>query len=237
MTVEAVFGVDIEVLETLDADIKATRSELEAGAMAAADAIAHWGRARLRADAAPLGPRVQRTWQSDVFPDQKGYASLFPSVTWYSKAPHIVRSFHDSVTVTAAKARWLAIPTENAPKTGKSFASYGRLKRARSHAIIEAERRFGKLRYVSVSPSLALLVAHKARRRRGKRGGYAAPSRTALKRKDFERNVVMFLLVPRARMPKLLNYEAIGDEIERYAPGHFAREFNAILRRHFSEAS
>ena len=92
------FGIDVSVTEALAADIDATVEELAEAAMAAADAVADWGKSQLRADTAPaLGDRVSKAWRSRVFP-RRG-ASLTPTISWWSNAPHIIRAFSEGVTL------------------------------------------------------------------------------------------------------------------------------------------
>ena len=229
--------VAVSVEESLNADLDATIEDLAEAAMAAADAVSDWGKARLRADTAQgLGPRVAKAWRSDVYP--KRGASLSPSIVWYSKAPHIIRAFSEGATIRSRDGFWLAIPTENAPQTGRSFGSSGRLRRARKYAITEAERRFGRLRYVPVrGKRLALLVADGLRKRKGKRGGYAKASDAARKRGDFEDGVVLFVLVPQVTLPKNIDPEAIIKAIGDEGVARFNAAFADITERRFGPST
>jgi hypothetical protein len=227
------FRLDVSVAETLAADFDVALEDLAEAAMAAADAVSDWGKAQLRADtAAALGSRVGNAWRSRVYP-RRG-ASLQPSITWWTNAPHIIRAFSEGATIRSDDGFWLAIPTQNAPQAGRSFGSSGRLRRARKHAITEAERRFGRLRYVAVpGRRLALLVADGVRRRRGRRGGFARASESALRRRNFENGVVMFVLVPEVRLTRRINPQGVADAIGRDGLRRFARAFDDITRRRF----
>lgn len=236
MRLRSEFGLDVEVAQDLAADLDATMEELAEAAMAAADAVAEWGKSRLRADTRrALGPKVANAWRSRVYP-RRG-ASLSPAVTWWSNAPHIVRAFSEGATIRSSDGFWLAIPTENAPQAGRSFGSSGRLRRARKHAITEAERRFGRLRYVQIpGRKLALLVADNVRKSRGKRGGYAAPT-ARTRKKDIESGVVMFVLVPQVRLEKTIDPQSVAAAIGREGLQRFARAFDDITARQFGRAA
>ena len=234
------FTIDADIVENLSADIDATLEELAEAAMAAADAVEAWGKRELRADTrAPLGDKVANAWRSRVWPNKGGQASMAPSIGWWSNAPHIVRAFTEGLTIRAGQGKYLAIPTEHAPQTGRTFGNRGR-----RFATREAERRFkavtsdgsvvkNTLRYVKVpGKDVLLLVADKVRKRRGKRGGYARPSPTALRKKDYE-SVVMFVLVPSVTMPRSVDPQAIADAIGREGVARFARAYGEITTRRF----
>jgi len=225
--------MEVSVAETLAKDFDVALEDMAEAAMAAADAIADWGKTALRADTrSALGSKVANAWRDRVYPPKS--ASLSPAITWWSNAPHIVRAFSEGVTIRSSAGFWLAIPTEHAPQSGRSFGSSGRLRRGRQHAITEAERRYGRLRYIAVpGKKLALLVADKVRKRRGKRGGYGKATPAALKRGDFEDGVVMFVLVPQVTLPKNIDPGAIEERIGREAVERFGRALRDIAERRF----
>lgn len=234
------FGLDLEIEGSVEAAFNASLEELALAAMSAADAVEDWGKSALRKDTEKdLGPRVARTWRSRVYPNRRGEASLTPSITWWSNAPHIIEAFARGAEIRSSEGFWLAIPTENAPQTGRSFGPTGRLQRGRRHAITEAERRFGRLRYVPVrGRRLALLVADKVRRRTGQRRNnahtrYTGASPTAIRKGNYENGVVMFVLVPAANLPSLINPDQIAEAIGREGLTRFANAFQEISRRRF----
>ena len=117
---------------------------------------------------------------------------------------------------------------------GRSFGTSGRLRRARKHAITEAERRFGKLRYVAIpGRKLALLVADRVRMGGGKKPRYRSATDAARRRGDFENGVVMFVLVPQVRIPKRIDPDSVADAIGREGLTRFARAFEEITSRRF----
>lgn len=237
------FSIDVDVVQSLAADMDATVEDLAQAAMAAADSVEAWGKGQLRADTrGPLGDKVANAWRSKVWPNRSGQASLSPSIGWWSNAPHIIQAFSEGLTIRSGQGLWLIIPTENAPQTGKTFGERGRLKRGRGHALTEAERRFGRLRFVPVKGrQLGLLVADKVRARTGQRRHnahtrYTAASPTAIKRGNYEDGVVMFIMVPAATMPKSIDPQAIADAIGREGLARFARAFQDITQRRFGPA-
>lgn len=232
---------DVSVEGSIDVAVDASLEELAEAAMAAADAVEDWGKRALREDTQRgLGQNVARAWRSRVYPSRRGQASLTPSITWWSKAPHIVEAFAEGVEIRSKDGFWIAVPTENAPLSGRSFSQSGRLRRARRFAITEAERRFGRLRYVPVrGKRLALLVADKVRERRGKRARaghsrFAKASPAALRRGDFEDGIVMFVLVPHVRLTKRIAPEQVADAIGREGLARFSRAFEEISRRRYA---
>lgn len=227
------FGLDVSVEHDLVGDIDATLEDLAVAAMAAADAVSEWGKRALRADTEKaLGPRVARTWRARVYPNRGGQASLSPSITWWTNAPHIIDTFARGATVRSKDGFWLAIPTENAPDTGRSFSGSGRLQRSRRHAITQAERRFGKLRFVKIpGKRVALLVADRVQQNKR---GYGPASQRTLRQKREENGVVMFILVPHVDLPKSIDPQAIADAIGREGLDRFARAFKEITQRRFA---
>ena len=226
------FTIDADIVESLSADIDATLEELAEAAMAAADAVEVWGKRELRADTrAPLGDKVANAWRSRVWPNKGGQASMAPSIGWWSNAPHIVRAFADGETMRAGTGKYLLIPTENAPQAGYGFGQSGRMRKSRSYALVQAEKRFGKLRYVKVKGrDLILMVADKVQKNKR---GYAPASKTTLRRGREENGVVMFILVPSATMPKSVNPDRIADAIGREGVERFSRAFREIATRRF----
>jgi hypothetical protein len=230
------FGIDLDIDQELDGDIDATLGDLAEAAMAAADAVEGWGKRQLRSDTEPkLGRKVANAWRSRVWPSKGGKASIAPSIGWWTNTPHIIRAFSEGLTVRAGRGKYLMIPTENAPQSGYGFGQSGRLRRARSYALVAAERKFGRLRSIKVKgKDLILLVADKVQKNKR---GYAPASKTTLRRRKEENGVVMFVLVPSATMPKLVDPEKIADAIGREGVERFARAFKEITTRRFGAAA
>ena len=91
---------------------------------------------RRQVGSAGLGQRLSNSWRDRHYPNRKlDAASLV-----YTKAPQIVRAFDDGAVVRSKRGRFLAIPTENAPRKGTD----GR----RISPSTFPEHRFGPLRFV-----------------------------------------------------------------------------------------
>ncbi len=229
------FSIDVDVVQSLAADMDATVEDLAQAAMAAADSVETWGKGQLRADTrGPLGDKVANAWRSKVWPNRSGQASLSPSIGWWSNAPHIIQAFSEGLTIRAGEGKYILIPTENAPQAGYGFGQSGRLRKARAYALTMAEKRFGRLRYVKVKGrDLVLVMADNVQK--NKRGYGRASARTINARRQ-ENGVVMFIMVPAVTMPKSINPQAIADAIGREGLARFARAFQEITQRRFGPA-
>jgi hypothetical protein len=144
-----------------------------------------------------LGPRLANSWRVRRYPNQKlDAASLV-----YTKAPQIIRAFDEGAVIRSRHGRFLAIPTENAPRRGTD----GR----RISPSTFPEYRLGPLRFVPRQSGPSLLVVDgsarlvqqadwaAARLPAGDRPGPSTGRRPGA--------VVMFLLVPQAKLRKRLD--------------------------------
>ena len=101
---------------------------------------------RRQVASAGLGQRLANSWRDKHYPNQKlDAASLV-----YTKAPQIIRAFDEGAVIRSRRGRWLAIPTENAPRKGAD----GR----RISPSTFPEERFGRLRFVPRSSGPSPLV-------------------------------------------------------------------------------
>ena len=145
-------------------------------------------KADLRAQviSAGLGNRLAKTWQAVVYPKRQKSISCAGVV--FSRAPKLITVFNDGALIKSSKGRWLAIPTENAPKQGIGHDQ-------RINPSNFPEHRYGKLRYVYVQSNLSLLVVD-----------------TKSKRKPATK--VMFWLVPQVRHRKRLDIQAVMNKYD-----------------------
>jgi hypothetical protein len=101
---------------------------------------------RRQAGSAGLGQRLANSWRDKHYPNRKlDAASLV-----YTKAPQIIRAFDEGAVIRSRRGRFLAIPTENAPRKGTD----GR----RISPSTFPEHRFGPLRFVPRPTGPSLLV-------------------------------------------------------------------------------
>lgn len=154
---------------------------------------------------AGLGNKLAKSWQAKFYP--KGQKSISAAGWVFSKAPKIVRAFNEGELIKSKDGFFLAIPTEAAPKRGIG----GR----RISPSTFPEHTLGKLRFVYRSGKISLLVVDNLRAGTGKRGGFRRASNSALKSGRGLATVVMFLLIPQAKLTKRLDYQAV---VSRWQP-------------------
>ena len=126
------------IIRSVEADMQAELRDIE---RAVASGTRDAGRGlktelRRQVTSAGLGQRLANSWRDKHYPNQKlDAASLV-----YTKAPQIIRAFDEGAVIRSRRGRFLAIPTENAPRKGTD----GR----RISPSTFPEHRFGPLRFV-----------------------------------------------------------------------------------------
>jgi len=101
---------------SLQADVQ---SELRGVERAVASGTRDAGRGlktelRRQVTSAGLGQRLANSWRDRHYPNRKlDAASLI-----YTKAPQIIRAFDEGTVIRSRRGRFLATPTENAPRKG-----------------------------------------------------------------------------------------------------------------------
>jgi hypothetical protein len=161
---------------------------------------------RRQVASAGLGQRLANSWRDKHYPNEKlDAASLV-----YSKAPAIIRTFDEGALIRARRGRFLAIPTENAPRRGTD--------RRRITPSNFPEQRFGPLRLVQRRNGPSLLVVDSVRasfsRKTGDLRGFRKASDRARRAGNALTTVVMFVLVPQVKLEKRLD---VGREAERWS--------------------
>ena len=152
---------------------------------------------RRQVASAGLGQRLANSWRDRHYPNRKlDAASLV-----YTKAPQIIRAFGEGVVIQSSRGRFLAIPTENAPRKGTD----GR----RISPSTFPEHRFGPLRFVPRPSGPSLLVVDGLRasfsRKTGELRGFRRATDRARRSGQGLTTVVMFLLVPQVKLRKRLD--------------------------------
>jgi len=152
---------------------------------------------RRQVGSAGLGQRLANSWQDKHYANQKlDAASLV-----YTKAPQIIRAFDEGAVIRSKRGRFLAIPTENAPRKGTD----GR----RITPSTFPEHRFGPLRFVPRRSGPSLLVVDGLRasfsRQTGQLRGFRRATDRARRSGQGLTTVVMFLLVPQVKLRKRLD--------------------------------
>ena len=151
---------------------------------------------------AGLGSKLAKSWQAKVYP--KGKKSLEAAGWVFSKAPKIIRAFNEGAVIRSKDGWFLAIPTEAAPKRGVGGK--------RINPSNFPEHTLGRLRFVYRPGAVSLLVVDGLRASTGKRGGFRKASDSALKSGRGLATVVMFFLVPQAKLKKRLDYKSVVNQ-------------------------
>jgi Family of unknown function (DUF6441) len=137
------------IARSLQADMQAELRDIERAAAAGTREAGRGLKTELRRQVASagLGQRLANSWRDRHYPNRKlDAASLV-----YTRAPQIIRAFDEGVLIRSRRGRFLAIPTENAPRKGTDG------KRISPRTF--PEHRFGPLRFVPRTSGPSLLVA------------------------------------------------------------------------------
>ena len=136
------------IARSLQADLQAELRDIE---RAVATGTRDAGRGlntelRRQVASAGLGQRLANSWRDKHYLNQQlNAASLV-----YTKAPQIIRAFDEGAVVRSRRGRFLAVPTENAPRKGTDGG--------RISPSTFPDHRFGPLRFVPRSSGPSLLV-------------------------------------------------------------------------------
>ena len=187
------------ITRSLQSDMRAELRNVERAVAAGTRDAGRGVRTELRRQvtSAGLGQQLANSWRDEHYPNQKlDAASLV-----YTKAPQIMRAFDEGAVVRSKRGRFLAIPTENAPRKGTDG------KRIRPSTF--PEHRFGPLRFVPRTPGPSLLVVDGLRasfsRKSGELRGFRRATDRARRSGQGLTTVVMFLLVPQVKLRKRLD--------------------------------
>jgi hypothetical protein len=189
----------VALTRSLQADMQAELRGIERAVVGGTRDAGHGLRTELRRQVASagLGQRLGNSWRDKPYPNQKlDAASLV-----YTKAPQIIRAFDEGAVIRSRRGRFLAIPTENAPRRGTDG------KRISPGTF--PEHRFGSLRFVPRQSGPSLLVVEGLRasfsRKTGELRGFRRATDRTRERGEGLTTVVMFLLVPQVKLPKRLD--------------------------------
>jgi hypothetical protein len=187
------------IARSLQAEMQAELREIERAVATGTREAGRGLRTELRCQvgSAGLGQRLADSWRDQHYPNRKlDAASLV-----YTQAPQIIRAFDQGTVIRSRRGRFLAIPTENAPKKG----SDGK----RISPSTFTEHRFGPLRFVPRPSGPSLLVVDGLRasysRQTGELRGFRRATERARRSGQGLTTVVMFLLVPQVKVPKRLD--------------------------------
>jgi hypothetical protein len=209
------------VARSLQADMQAELRDIERAVTTGTRDAGRGLKTELRrqVSSAGLGQRLANSWRDRHYPNQKlDAASLV-----YTQAPQISRAFDEGAVIRSRRGGFLAIPTENAPRKGTE----GR----RISPSTFPEHRFGPLRFVPRASGPSLLVVDGLRasfsRKTGElRGFRQAPDRARQSGQGLT-TVVMFLLVPQAKLSKRLDVARAAERWSTQLPALIEQELRA----------
>jgi hypothetical protein len=138
---------------SLQADMQAELRDIERAVATGTRDAGRGLRTELRRQvtSAGLGQRLANSWRDRHYPNQKlDAASLV-----YAKAPQITRALDEGAVIRSRRGRFVAIPTENAPRKGTDGK--------RISPSTFPEHRFGPLRFVPRQSGPSLLVVDELR--------------------------------------------------------------------------
>jgi Family of unknown function (DUF6441) len=168
---------------------------------------------------AGLGQRLANSWRDKHYPNQRlDAASLV-----YTKAPQIIRAFDEGALIRSRRGRFLAIPTENAPRKGTDGK--------RISPSNFPEHRFGPLRFVPRQSAPSFLVADGLRasfsRKSGELRGFRRATDRARRSGQGLTTVVMFSLVPQVKLSKRLDVARAAERWSAQLPALIEQQLRA----------
>jgi len=175
---------------------------------------------RRQVASAGLGQRLANSWRDKHYANQKlDAASLV-----YTKAPQIIRAFDEGAVIRSRRGRFVAIPTENAPRKGTD----GR----RISPSTFPEHRFGPLRFVPRPTGPSLLVADGLRasfsRQTDELRGFRRATERARRSGQGLTTVVMFLLVPQVKLRERLDVGRAAERWSAHLPALIEQQLRAV---------
>jgi Family of unknown function (DUF6441) len=201
-----------KLTRSIRADLTSELNDLERAVVAGTKSAGGGLKTELRRQVASggFGQQLANTWRDRHYPNQKlDAASLV-----YTKAPQTIRAFDEGAVIRSRHGRFLAIPTENAPKKGTDSR--------RISPSTFPEYRFGPLRFVlrRTGPSFLVVDALRASfsRKTGELRGFRRATNGARQSGRGVATVVMFLLVPQVKLLKRLDVARAGERWSEQLP-------------------
>jgi hypothetical protein len=211
----------VSLVHSLQADMQAELRDIERAVISGTRDAGRALKTELRRQvvSAGLGQRLANSWREKHYPNQKlDAASLI-----YTKAPQIVRAFDEGAVIRSKRGRFLAMPTENAPRTGTDGK--------RISPSTFPEHRFGPLRFVPRQSGPSFLVADGLRasfsRKSGELRGFRRATDRARRSGQGLTTVVMFLLVPQVKLRKRLDVARAAEQWSGQLPALIEQQLRA----------
>jgi hypothetical protein len=203
-----IFTVARSLQEDMQAELRALERAVAVGTRSAGQSLKTELRRQIAT--AGLGQRLANSWRDKHYPNRKlDAASLV-----YTKAPQIIRAFDEGAVIRSKRGRFLAIPTENAPRKGTDAR--------RISPSTFPEHRFGPLRFVPRQSGPSLLVVDDLRasysRQTGELRGFRRATERGRRSGQGLTTVVMFLLLPQVKLPKRLDVARAAEHWSAQLP-------------------
>ncbi|MCK9994411.1 MAG: hypothetical protein Dbin4_02931 [Alphaproteobacteria bacterium] len=187
----------------MKAELKAVGAAIRSSVTESTDAVKQDWRGDVRS--AGLGNRLANTIRSKVYPNDSPLRTA--GFVW-TKAPEIIDAHERGVTIRSHGGKYLAIPTDAAPKKGTDG------KRVTPKTMPAS---YGELRFVPRRGKPPLLVADNVRvtgAGRVKGGTQVSTSKGRVRVRQSRSGVaaVMFILVPQVKLKKKFDLKAISEK-------------------------
>ncbi len=168
---------------------------------------------------AGLSQRLANTWRDRVYPERR--LSMSPTGYIWSNAPDIINAFSRGTTIRPVNgSRYLWLPTKNVPRSRRRALRGGRIMRGGAMTPDEVENLFNAdfiFRRGKKKTVLAFMPAIASRNRQA----YRPASKGRAKQAREVEQVLMFVLLPSVRLPKLFDL----DEVSARWADNYATEF------------
>lgn len=180
-------------------------------------------------EAAGLGKRMARTWQSKTYPDN-GKTTLSPAGFVWSKAPEPMRAFTSGVTIKGKAGGFLAIPSAEVLKVRGVSVAGERNKRITPGGF---ERATGiKLRLIKGVGRIGFLVGDRAGgRTKTGRARFRPLSKGRLAKGAKPETFLAFTLVPSVTLRKRIDLETLQRAWQADTLAELARAATAAITR------
>jgi hypothetical protein len=213
--------VTVTIARSLQASMQAELRGVERAVASGTRDAGRGLKTELRRQVASVGlsQRLANSWRDRHYPNQRlDAASLV-----YTKAPQIVRAFDEGTVIRSRRGRFLAIPTENAPRKGTDGKRIG--------PSTFPEHRFGPLRFVPRPSGPSFLVVDGLRaslsRKTGELRGFRRTTDRARQSGQGVPTVVMFLLVPQVKLSKRLDVARAAERWSGQLPALIEQQLRA----------
>lgn len=184
-----------------------TETDIARAAAKTADDVTDGLKTDLRASVtgAGLGTRLANTWRGQRYP--KNRASIDAAAFVFSKAPDIIDAFDRGATIVPLNGKkYLAIPTDNVPGRQRGSGYHGTKMNP-----FDVETAFNQdLKFIKTRKGTLLAVIDAVKARSG--SGVRPVTRGRTRQGRAVQQVVMFIMIPAAHMPKKFDIDTIANK-------------------------